>query len=91
MEKIDLKELCTCIVQIAPKAPITPLNEDVMIFRGERLELQGNKAHTRKYEFSFNSLDEFIEGMRTYGLMLNHREITKVLELYGKGIKQWTD
>lgn len=83
MEKVNIKRLYAAIKIICANAPITYINESLIIFRGERLKITGNKAKTNRFEFIFGSVQDFIENLRNYGLMLSPSEFYKIIQEYG--------
>ena len=83
MEKVNIKRLYAAIKIICTKAPITYISESLIIFRGESLEIKGNKAKTNRFEFTFNSHKSFIKNLRNYGLMLSQLEYYKIIQEYG--------
>ena len=85
MEKIDFKKQTSAIIRVANKAPITYLSENALIFRGQRLEINGLTVKSRTFDFNYNSVDSFLEALRDYGLMLNYIEFEKVLKYYRTG------
>ncbi len=85
METIDTKRFCEAITKAVPKAPVTYLDEKTMIFRGNKLVLNGCTAKTRIFEFNYNSLGTFIESLREYGLMLKYAEIERIIKIYRNG------
>jgi len=85
MKKVNIKRLYAAIKIICAKAPLTYINESIIIFRGERLEITGNKAKTNRFEFNFNSHQSFIENLRNFGLMLSEFEYNKIIQEYGNG------
>ena len=85
MEEINIKQLCESITKVVPKAPITCLDSKTMIFRGNKLEVNGCTAKARTFEFRFNSLGTFVESLREFGLMLNYREIEMIIKFYRNG------
>lgn len=82
METINLYAISKAIKSTVEKAPLTYISENTIIFRGETLEINRNKAKTRRFEFQFNSPESFIENLRNFGLMLNHIEFAEVIKIY---------
>jgi hypothetical protein len=85
METINLFKLSDAIKNTVYNAPLTYISDNTIIFRGEALEIIGNKAKTRRFEFQFNSPESFIENLRNFGLMLNHDEFSMVVKIYRNG------
>jgi hypothetical protein len=83
MEKIDFKKLIEAITAVCRKAPITYINETIIIFRGKKISIKGNKATSLYFDFTFESVRDFIENLRSYGLMLSQSEIYKIIGKYG--------
>ncbi|MDY6915801.1 MAG: hypothetical protein SVM86_05770 [Candidatus Cloacimonadota bacterium] len=83
MEKVNIKKLCAAIVKVCKNAPITYINESIIIFRGQKIEIKGNKATSLYFDFTFGSAQDFIENLRNNGLMLSHSEYYKIIQEYG--------
>jgi len=83
MNRINFKKLCETITNVCRKAPITYINESIIIFRGQRINIIGNKATSLNFEFTFNTHQSFIENLRNYGLMLSQSEYYKIIQEYG--------
>jgi len=83
MEKIDFKKLIAAITAVCRKAPITYINETVIIFRGKKISIKGNTATSLYFDFTFGSVQDFIENLRNYGLMLSQSEFYKIIGKYG--------
>lgn len=83
MGKIDFKKLIAAITAVCRKAPITYINETIIIFRGKKISIKGNKATSLYFDFTFESVRDFIENLRSYGLMLSQSEFYKIMEKYG--------
>ncbi|MFP4023745.1 MAG: hypothetical protein ACLFVR_04395 [Thiohalospira sp.] len=83
MEKVNLKKLTEATLKICKNAPITYINESIIIFRGKKIEIKGNKATSLYFDFTFVSAQDFIENLRNYGLMLSQSEYYKIIQENG--------
>jgi len=81
--EIDFKKLIAAITAVCRKAPITYINETVIIFRGRKISIKGNKATSLYFDFTFESVRDFIENLRNYGLMLSQSEYYQIIGKYG--------
>jgi len=81
--EIDFKKLIASITAVCRKAPITYINETVIIFRGRKITIKGNKATSLYFDFTFGSVQDFIENLRNYGLMLSQSEYYQIIGKYG--------
>jgi hypothetical protein len=79
---VDLKALVAVINNAIPKAPLTYRSERVIVFRGVVLGVLDGKATSDRINFTFDSVENFIEGLRNFGLMLSKKELIRIMSRY---------